>query len=109
MSQAGHEAGLAGYELINQHGQAGHEAGLAGYELVNQHDQAGHKAGLAGYGLVNQHGQADHKAGLAGYELVNQLVLVACLSWQLFKQLPPFSNHSFSDQSSYVMTNLLKW
>ena len=66
------QAGLAGYELVNQHGQAGHEAGLAGYELVNQHGQAGHEAGLAGYELVNQHGWAGHEAGLAGYELVNQ-------------------------------------
>ena len=36
MAKAGHEAGLAGYELVNLHGQAGHKARLAGYELVNQ-------------------------------------------------------------------------
>ena len=26
----------AGHELVNQHGQAGYEASLDGYELVNQ-------------------------------------------------------------------------
>ena len=49
---AGKQAGLAGYELVNQHGQAGHEAGSCS-ELVNQHGQAGHEAGSCSE-LVNQ-------------------------------------------------------
>ena len=58
--------------MVNQHGLAGHKAGGAGFELVNQHG-LGHKE------LVNQHGLAGHKAGVAGFELVSQLVLIPCL------------------------------
>ena len=66
--QAGHEAGLAGYELVN-----GHEAGLAGYELIN-HASAGSLSEL-----VNQqpakHSLSWSKSCQAGSwsELVNQL------------------------------------
>ena len=91
--------------LVYQQDQAGHEAGLAGYELVYQHDQTGHKADLAGYELVNQHGQAGHKAGLAGYELVDQLVLAACL----VDQLPAISKHSLCWSNQIKLRVGLSW